>query len=238
MLQVIESIQNNPVLEVVQDSSVEDLIKTKAIGERIRKQRLKRSMGLVELGKLTGLSASFLSQLETGRVCPTLRNLARLSAVFNCDLSYFFQLKAADPFRISRGKERFRLVLNPRNSSPIISEDMTTLITDGRLAPVVTELLPGSDPATLEPALFLGQEFVYLMSGSIKITTAQQVQVLEQGDVAWVDGNAFRQYTCAGAASAKMLTVTMPYRKANTRPSPRFLSLPARQPVLVQPTAA
>ncbi len=34
-------------------------------------------MGLVELGRHTGLSASFLSQLETGRVVPTLRNLAR-----------------------------------------------------------------------------------------------------------------------------------------------------------------
>jgi hypothetical protein len=167
-----------------------------------------------------------------------LRNLARLAAVFKCDLSYFFQVKAADPFRISRGKERFRLVLNPRNSSSIISEDMSTLITDGRLAPVVTELLPGSHPATLEPELFLGQEFVYLMTGLIKITTAQQVQVLEQGDVAWVDGNALRHYTCIGGASAKMLTVTIPYREAKTRPLPRFLSLPARQPVLVRPTAA
>ena len=39
-------------------------------------------MGLVELGRHTGLSASFLSQLETGRVVPTLRNLARVAMVF------------------------------------------------------------------------------------------------------------------------------------------------------------
>ena len=50
----------------------------KRIGERIKHLRLKKSMGLVELGRHTGLSSSFLSQLETGRVVPTLRNLARI----------------------------------------------------------------------------------------------------------------------------------------------------------------
>ena len=238
MVQVIESIKNKPVLEIVQDSSVEDLIKAKAIGERIRKQRLQRSMGLVELGSLAGLSASFLSQLETGRVHPTLRNLARLSAVFKCDLSYFFQVKTADPFRISRGKDRFRLVLNPRNSFSVISENMNTLITDGRLAPVISELLPGSDSAILEPALFLGQEFLYLMSGSIMITTTQQVQLLEQGDVVWMDGKAFRQYKCMGGASAKMLTVSMPHLAGNDQGFTRHLSLAPAKRTQVEPTVA
>ena len=69
-------------------------------------------MGLVELGRKTGLSASFLSQLETGRVVPTLRNLARVALVFGKDLSHFFD--STDPnshrvFRIQRKKDRVRL---------------------------------------------------------------------------------------------------------------------------------
>ena len=59
----------------------EAFIAEKRIGERIKHLRLKKSMGLVELGRHTGLSASFLSQLETGRVVPTLRNLARIAMV-------------------------------------------------------------------------------------------------------------------------------------------------------------
>ena len=65
---------------------VEDFISEKRIGGRIKALRLKKSMGLVELGRHTGLSASFLSQLETGRVVPTLRNLARIAMVFSKDL--------------------------------------------------------------------------------------------------------------------------------------------------------
>src|ERR1700734_3557107 len=63
----------------VDGEAAESFIAEKRIGERIKHLRLKKSMGLVELGRHTGLSASFLSQLETGRVVPTLRNLARIA---------------------------------------------------------------------------------------------------------------------------------------------------------------
>ena len=63
------------LVDTVDEATAEASIEAKNIGEKIRRLRLKRSMGLVELGQQVGLSASFLSQLETGRVVPTLRNL-------------------------------------------------------------------------------------------------------------------------------------------------------------------
>src|ERR1700683_5777604 len=89
--------------------SAEAFIAEKRIGERIRRLRLKRPMGLVDLAKHTGLSASFLSQLETGRVVPTLRNLARIAMVFSKDLSYFFESEPSPVFRIHRKKDRVRM---------------------------------------------------------------------------------------------------------------------------------
>ena len=50
----------------VDPETVESLIEQRKLGERIKRLRLRKSMGLVELGEKTGLSASFLSQLETG----------------------------------------------------------------------------------------------------------------------------------------------------------------------------
>src|SRR5258708_7181656 len=69
---------------------VEAVISEKRIGERIKYLRLKRSMGLVELGRHTGLSASFLSQLETGRGMAALRDLGRVGGVFLEEPRYFF----------------------------------------------------------------------------------------------------------------------------------------------------
>jgi len=93
----------------VDAETLSQVIAEKHIGDRIRRLRLKKSMGLVELGQRTGLSASFLSQLETGRVVPTLRNLARIAMVFSKDLSYFFESDPSAVFRIHRRKERVRL---------------------------------------------------------------------------------------------------------------------------------
>jgi transcriptional regulator with XRE-family HTH domain len=61
-----------------------------AIGEKLRSLRLHKTMGLVELGKHTGLSAGLLSKLERGKLFPTLPTLLRIAMVFGVGLEYFF----------------------------------------------------------------------------------------------------------------------------------------------------
>ena len=43
------------------------------IGGKVRALRLRKKMGLVELGRHTGLSPAMLSKIERGRLYPTLR---------------------------------------------------------------------------------------------------------------------------------------------------------------------
>src|ERR1700728_4447831 len=80
----------------VDPETAERFIAEKRIGERIKRLRLKKSMGLVELGKHTGLSASFLSQLETGRgaVVPDAANRGGDRDGFLEDLEFFFRRRA------------------------------------------------------------------------------------------------------------------------------------------------
>jgi len=61
-----------------------------AIGEKLRALRLKKKMGLVELGRHTGLSAAMLSKVERGKLYPTLPTLLRVALVFSVGLEYFF----------------------------------------------------------------------------------------------------------------------------------------------------
>src|SRR6201985_3341664 len=61
-----------------------------AIGGKVRALRLKKKMGLVELGRHTGLSAAMLSKLERGKLFPTLPTLLRIAIVFSVGLEYFF----------------------------------------------------------------------------------------------------------------------------------------------------
>lgn len=65
-------------------------LKPYALGEKLRALRLKKSMGLVELGKHTGLSPAMLSKLECGKLFPTLPTLLRIAMAFGVGLDYFF----------------------------------------------------------------------------------------------------------------------------------------------------
>jgi transcriptional regulator with XRE-family HTH domain len=85
-----------------------------SIGEKLRSLRLRKSMGLVELGKHTGLSAALLSKLERGKLFPTLPTLLRISMVFGVGLDYFFtDERKRRIVGIVRKDERVRLPERP-----------------------------------------------------------------------------------------------------------------------------
>ena len=199
----------------VDPEAVEMIIADGHIGSRIKQLRTKRSMGLVELGQLTGLSASFLSQLETGRVVPTLRNLARLGLAFNKDLSYFFQPEKRSFFRIQRRKDRIRLP-QPRPLNPShIAESFGILVPDRSLGPCLAEFFPNVDVPPFEPRIYQGQEMVYMVSGCLHIDFEGREELLDAGDVAFMDSETPRRFACAGETSATALVISMPTR--NTR---------------------
>src|SRR5436190_12148682 len=72
------------------NSTISEGLGRYSIGEKLRTLRLKKSMGLVELGKHTGLSAALLSKIERGKLIPTLPTLLRIALVFSVGLDFFF----------------------------------------------------------------------------------------------------------------------------------------------------
>jgi transcriptional regulator with XRE-family HTH domain len=79
------------------------------IGEKLRALRLKKKMGLVELGRHSGLSPALLSKIERGRLVPTLPTLLRIALVFSVGLEHFFNDPAARPtLAVVRRGERQR----------------------------------------------------------------------------------------------------------------------------------
>ncbi len=72
------------------DEMIRRIIGNYDIGAKLRHLRLRKKIALVDLGKHTGLSASMLSQLENGKLIPTLPTLARIATVFDVGLEFFF----------------------------------------------------------------------------------------------------------------------------------------------------
>jgi transcriptional regulator with XRE-family HTH domain len=197
----------------IDQASAEAFIAEKRIGERIKRLRLKKSMGLVELGRQTGLSASFLSQLETGRVVPTLRNLARVSIVFGKDLSYFFEAEPQAMFRIHRKKERMRMPQTGVEDPSYYFESLGYMVPDRQLDPYFAEFLPRK-AGDVRPHVHPGFEFLYILEGELEIRHADKVHILEAGDGVYFDASTPHSYRCNGATATQVIIVTMHQQQA------------------------
>lgn len=189
--------------------TAERFITEKHLGERIRRLRLKKSMGLVDLGKHTGLSASFLSQLETGRVVPTLRNLARIAMVFSKDLSYFFESEPAAIFRVHRKKDRVRMPQTGVEPPSYTFESLGYMVPDRHMDPYYAEFVPLPEQVEPKAHMHAGFEFLYVLAGELALRHGDQEATLGPGDAVYFDAATPHSYRCAGAKAAEALIVTM-----------------------------
>ena len=193
----------------VDTETTERVIAEKRIGERIKRLRLKKSMGLVELGKHTGLSASFLSQLETGRVVPTLRNLARIAMVFSKDLSYFFETEPHSIFRIHRRKDRVRLPQTGVEPPTYFFESLGYLVPDRPMDPYFAEFVPLEKNHEPKAHMHQGFEFLYVLEGELELHHGDQACTLGASDAVYFDASTAHSYRCAGKKPAAAIIVTM-----------------------------
>ncbi len=194
----------------VSAEEAESFIEDKRIGERIKYLRQRKQMGLVELGRHTGLSASFLSQLETGRVVPTLRNLARIAMVFSKDLSYFFEPERPELFRILRSEDRQKLPQTGAEEPGYFYESLGQVPADQPIAPYVAEFLTGSEKRQTKSHRHAGNEFLYVLNGTLKLEHEAQVDHLESGDAVFFNAEAVHSYEKVGDAPCEALILTMP----------------------------
>ena len=90
-----------------------------AIGPKVRRLRLRKKLGLVQLGEHTGLSPALLSKIERGHLFPTLPTLLRIALVFGVGLDHFFQQDSDRPIHaVVRKADRIRLPDKAGRPSP------------------------------------------------------------------------------------------------------------------------
>jgi transcriptional regulator with XRE-family HTH domain len=59
------------------------------IGEKIKCERLKKSLKQYELAKKAGISNTYLSDIEVGRTSPSLKTLDKISKALAVDIKIF-----------------------------------------------------------------------------------------------------------------------------------------------------
>lgn len=190
--------------------TIEAGLKPYALGEKLRALRLKKSMGLVELGKHTGLSAAMLSKLERGRLFPTLPTLLRISMVFSVGLDYFFtDERKRRVVSIVRKDERLRFPENPgRGPSAYFFESLDFKAPERKLNAYFAEFEPLAPSEKSRPHQHPGVELLYVLSGVLEISIVSDAHTLRAGDAIYFDSTVRHHYRGTGKRACTALVIT------------------------------
>jgi len=183
------------------------------LGRKLRQLRLKSKIGLVDLGKHTGLSASMLSQLENGKMVPTLPTLARIAMVFDVGVDYFFaDRKRKSLFSVVRAGERMRFPERADAPDPsYFFECLAFSSQEKSLQAYQAEIQPRGEDRVTEH-VHDGAEFIHVLSGVVGVRYLDEETILKAGDSVYFDSSQPHGYRADGAGPARAIVITTPPR--------------------------
>jgi transcriptional regulator with XRE-family HTH domain len=180
-----------------------------AVGPRLRRIRQERSCTLAALSEQTGISVSVLSRLESGQRKPSLELLLPIANAHQVPLD---ELVGAPPV----GDPRVRL-------KPIKHGDMTVVPLTQQPGGLQSfkMILPAvrSEP---NPQTHEGYEWLYVLSGRLRLVLAEHDVVLKAGEVAEFDTRLPHWFGSTGEAPVEILSLFGPQgERMHTRAKPR-----------------
>lgn len=151
----------------------------KDIGSKIKQLRTQKQMTLKDMSEKTNLSIGFLSQLERGLTSVATDSLAKISDVLDVELTYFFIRPKEHKRPVLRSYEKE--VFDICNSS-FINYHLSSNLTDKIMLPRLIELLPSKSDEEICSYVHEGEEFVYVLEGTLTLFLGEEQIDMYPGD--------------------------------------------------------
>ncbi|MBI1737166.1 MAG: helix-turn-helix domain-containing protein [Candidatus Rokubacteria bacterium] len=179
-----------------------------SLGERIKALRMERALQQRQLAEKAGLTPSMVSQIESGRLTPSLHTLGKIAAAFGVPIATLFDAGPAGRIHVTRKKDY------PVVSFDGSSERWSVLgagLFEGKIRAVVSTLGPRSKGVTTEKVVIkAGQmKLFYVLEGRVSLLYNGDRYTLEAGDSALLDGGTPHGWENVGTAKAKALWVIL-----------------------------
>ena len=168
------------------------------VGPRLRQLRLERDATLADLAEETGISVSTLSRLESGGRRPTLELLLRLAKAHRVALDELVDApETGDPRVRLRPVRRHGMTFLPLTRRP------------GGLQ-AFKQVLPARPGARPEPQTHEGYEWLYLLSGQLRLVLGGRDLLLAPGEVVEFDTRTPHWIGNPGPGAAEALAIYGP----------------------------
>ena len=180
------------------------------IGPQIRQLRQDRRLTLQDLSEETDLSKPLLSQIENEQVIPPLATLLRIAKALKVPLQTFFEeedntqkclvVRAGDSNRINR---------RPKHGGPpqpYLYHSLAYGKKHKHMEPFLVEFDP-TQTTKSQPVQHSGEEFLYVLAGTIELSHGDEVYELNAGDSVYWDSNEQHSLKALGDKIARGIAV-------------------------------
>ncbi|WP_045234410.1 helix-turn-helix domain-containing protein [Deinococcus pimensis] len=145
------------------------------LGRRIRGRRRHLGLTLAVTSERSGLSVPYLSQVERDQANPTVTALGAIAHALGVNLNYFLPAGAhAATVRRATDTDEVRL-----HELGYRVDRLAPGGPDAQLEPLLVRIPPGYAGA---PSTHLGEEFLYVVSGRLRVTVSGDTSDLGPGD--------------------------------------------------------
>jgi len=148
-----------------------------SLSQQVRRLRLERNLSLEDLSSISGVSTSFLSQLERGVANPSLISLTKIAGALSIPVGILFGEEGGSNSGIVRREKRKRLI--PPNADLVY--ELVTPDLHRSFEVVWLEMAPGTNEQET-PFQHEGEECLLVLEGQLKVTIGRDVYELESGD--------------------------------------------------------
>jgi transcriptional regulator with XRE-family HTH domain len=145
------------------------------VGPRLRALRQEGEMTLADLSGATGISVSTLSRLEAGQRKPTLELLLPIARAHRIPIDDLVGTATADPRVREKPIRRGEMLMVPLTRRP------------GGLQAYKITIPAGRRRRTPEPQTHDGYDWLYVLSGRLRMVLGEHDLVLEPGEAAEFD---------------------------------------------------
>jgi transcriptional regulator with XRE-family HTH domain len=202
-------INSSEVMQETGPETIQRVLASYALGQKIRQLRMKKKIGLVDLGKHTGLSASMLSQLENGKIIPTLPTLARIAMVFDVGMDHFFSdRRKRGKFAVIREAERMRFPERSDAPKPGYHFECLAFSSQEKGMQAYMAFFEPREPAEVAEHVHDGAELIHVLEGELGLRYMDEEEVLNCGDSVYFDGSQPHGYRAVTKSGAKAIVIT------------------------------
>ena len=179
-----------------------------ALGERIKALRAERELQQRQLAEKAGMTPSMVSQIESGRLTPSLNTLGKIAAALGVPIATLFDGQPPRRIQVTRKKDY------PVLSFDGSSEKWSILgagLFEGKIRAVVSTLDPRAKGVRTEKVLIKpGQmKLFYVLDGKVALLYGGERHALETGDSALIDGGTAHGWENLGTRKAQALWVIL-----------------------------